>query len=423
MLGVDHRLDVRRLQLCLGKRRPPELVEELVDVLRGLGHVLVEDEVRPRLVPEELSLLDAQRGDLGEYVPVVGLAALVAAHGVCGEDLFATLAIGGASQERPDARGLQREHPLAGEARALRGLGRGRDLILGESGQVGFRVNDQLVGVGLLQEVVRELHDQARQFGVDRPQSLLLRRGEVGSAANESPVGRLQQRRLLWVEVELGALLVDRLDPFEQRFAKTNVVGVTREHWPDLGLDRLQLLVCLRARQHAEDVSDIRQEFARVVERRDCVVERGGLRVRRNRFDLLVVPQHRFLQRRHEVLRLDEVERRHAEGCRPLRQQRIEGLGRRGFGSDRRRGQGHDAQEREGYSHSSSLRFRAGSLESSMIRRPHALMQPNTIRALPPPVAHCDSPGKTHRDCARLGGRSRSQVLSGATIGREEHRP
>ncbi len=309
----------------------------------------------PRRVAEELRLLGAERGEPREDRLVVGLAAVVAAAAVRREDLPAQLAVGRALQERPDARRLEREHPLPGQAGRGRGRRRRLNLVVGQAGEVGPILDDQLEGVGLLEQVGAELDGQPRQLGVDGAQAVLLRRREVRAAADEAPVRTVEERGLLGIERELRARVVDRLDPREQRLVEEDVVGMPGEHRLDLGLDGLQGVAGLGPGEDAEDVDDAGERLAGVVKRRHRVVE-GGRRVARgDRRDLAVVLAHRHGERRQEVLRPDPLERRQAVRRGPLAEQRVRGRSRRGRGGHDRCAQHHEADEGDDRSHAVSL--------------------------------------------------------------------
>ena len=71
---------------------------------------------------------------------------------------------------------------------------------LGQSGEVGLVGDVQLVVVGVLQFVLRELQGQQAQFRCDGAQFLLVGLAQVGPAAYKTFVGQFQQAPLLVVE-------------------------------------------------------------------------------------------------------------------------------------------------------------------------------------------------------------------------------
>jgi hypothetical protein len=279
-------------------------------------------------VAEQFGALDPQRRDPRDRLVVVELVAVVTAGQVGVEDLLAQAAVGRGLEERPDARGLQRVDPLALEAGGPGGVGADCDYPLGQAGELLLRVEHQFVGVGLLEDVVGELHRQRGHLLVDRAHPLLLFRTEQGAGAHEVGVGLLEQARLLGVELERRARFPHRLDAGKQRGVEADVVAMSGELRSELLLDRLQRLVGLGRGQVRKHRVDLVEQLPRVVER----LKRVGKRCRRlitgDRRDFLRLGGHRLGQRGREVLGADRRERRHTERRRPLDEQRI-GLGGR----------------------------------------------------------------------------------------------
>ncbi len=166
-LLVDRRLEVSRLAQRDLARRLPQLVQQAVHARRVLRHVLFEGEVGVALVAEQVGALDAQRGDAGDGLLVVVLVVVIAPARVRLDDLPPQLAVVRVLQERPDARRLERVDPLARHLRGLGGVRARRDDRGRQALQVLLLVDHELVGVGVVQQVLPELDPQLRRLGVD----------------------------------------------------------------------------------------------------------------------------------------------------------------------------------------------------------------------------------------------------------------
>ncbi len=178
-------------------------------------------------------------------------------------------------------------------------------------------------GLLVLQDVLRELRRQRRQPLVDLGDARLLLGAQLGAGPHQPLVAQLQHAPLLVGEVEFVAPLVEIGDALEDppvEHHRRLVRGELRRH---LALDRLQRLVGVRAGEIVEDGGDLFDQPGALLQRHDGVVERrlGGLT--RDGGDLRLVLLQRRRERRLEVLRLDLLERRQAEGGAPARQQRI----------------------------------------------------------------------------------------------------
>ena len=255
-------------------RGHPQPVQQVVDRRRLLRHRLFEREVGVRRVAEQRRPLEPQRGLTRGVLLVVPLVAVVAAARVGREDLPPQLAVVGVRQERPDARRLQAEDPLARELRGLGRLGGALHDVRRESREVLAPLDHQAIRVRVVEPVLVERDAERRQLRVDRPQPGLRRLVEVRAAPDEVLVGVVEQLALRAREAEPVALLPDRLDPREQPPVHPHVVDVRRQHRRRLAVGRLQRVVRLRRRQAPEHEPDLLEQDARVLQRLHGVGER-----------------------------------------------------------------------------------------------------------------------------------------------------
>ena len=234
---------------------------------------------------------------------------------------------------------MQVEHPGPGQpGHPGPFLGRGQ-LALRQPLQVTPAVDDQLEGVGLPLEVVFVFQLQEGQLGVQGPQPGLAGRGQFRPAPAEPAPGRLQQGPVL--RVQAGAAgRVDPGDPREQGGVGQEIVLVVGEHRGDGQGDPVQGLVRVQLGHGREHRRNPVQGGAAGLEGRDGVPEARRLGVLVDGPDLL----HLSGQRRPEggpvMFGLDLVERRHPEGRRPLREERV------GLGGGRGAGAGHRIDRR-----------------------------------------------------------------------------
>ena len=177
--------------------------------------------------------------------------------------------------------------------------------------------------VVLRADVVRELHGRQRQFAVDLLQPGLLLGVEQRPGPHETAVGLLDEAQLFGIQTERRALLIDRLDAFEELLVEPDLVGMGRQQRSHLDLDLLQFGGILRGAEHVEDQRHLREHRSGVVVGEDRVFERGFVVVRRDGVDLGVVERHAALQSRQEVFGGDAVEGRHPVGGLPLGEEGI----------------------------------------------------------------------------------------------------
>jgi hypothetical protein len=126
---------------------------------------------------------------------------------------------------------------------------------------------------------VEKARGQGRDLPVQLPQPGLLAPRQARAGAHEVAVIAGEQLQRLGIEVQLGALLVERVHARPQRRVQVDRVMVRRELRRHLGVDLLHLGVGVAGIQIREHVRDARQLPPGALERDDRVLERGRRRV------------------------------------------------------------------------------------------------------------------------------------------------
>ena len=319
-----------------------QLVQQVVDVGGALCHALLEHEVGIGLVAQQLSALLPQV-DYAMHDLLVVLLVGLDADGILGHvHLAAQLAVVGVGDEGSVAGSVEGEQPsflavFAGSE--CSGLARG----FGQSCDVGLVGQVELVGVGFLQVVLRELQGQQRHLVVDFAQSGLVFLVECSARADKAFVGLLQQRLLLgsqrpWGALAVGCLasavfhgirrglsalpvlffsgviqVVDSLHALEVAFLEEHVVGVLREDGSHLLRQCFHLVVRLGREQVVEDLGHSLQQVVRRGHG-DGVVERRRLWVVHDLLDESFVLTDAFEHGGFVVLELYLVEGRRLVG-------------------------------------------------------------------------------------------------------------
>ena len=344
------------LELVSLHRRPrqgrsPQLLEQVGDLGRRLGHVFLEDIGRVRLIAQQPGALRPHSGDLCGKLPIVGLTAVGGELGVSTVELLAELTTLGKLHERRPARALEIECPGS-----LVVLIFGHDHCcaahrLGETGKVCLILDQQGDGVHLLEQVFAKLGGEGRKLEVDLAQARLGLLIEVGATSHEVLVGLVEQAVLLGCELEIVAAVIHSLHPLEELFVEQDVVLVVREAGVDLPGQLLQPLARVRFVEIDEDEIRPLQQPARPLQRLDGV---GKARVRgiaRDLRHLVGFGHHRRFEGRQKVLLPDLVKRRRPEWGIPVAEQ---GVGRGGT-AHVARGADDDSDGRCGDQHQGSV--------------------------------------------------------------------
>ena len=167
LLAVDHRLQVGGFLPCVGHGRWRQLAEHPVDVGRRLGGFVGQHEVGPGVVAEQLGLLGAQLGHLGDDRGVVPLVAAAAARDRGLVDLLAQGAVFQLGFGRLAGGVEQGDDVLAFELAALGGFRRARDLLVGQALELFLGVDHHGRIVHFRQHVLAELGAELGGLGID----------------------------------------------------------------------------------------------------------------------------------------------------------------------------------------------------------------------------------------------------------------
>ena len=333
-LRIDDRHQIRGVLLRLGDRRGRELTEHPVDRLGRARGLLLERVNRPVLLSEERRLPGAQREDARDDAGVVCIAAHAARDRRL-EEALAECAVGQVAQRRLHRRVLQRKDVLPLELAGLGGLRRRADLLPREAVEFLHVINDDRVLLRRLERVLAELRRQRRKLLVDFLELPLSRLRQLRPGAHELDFVALDELRRLRVEAELGALLVEAVDPREEGRIEEDLVPMRSELRRHLRLDLLHLRVSVGGTQRAEHGLYAVQETANLLERDEGVLERGRGRIVRDGLDFLEVRGHAGLESGHVVRVVDLVELRVMEWERAFLEEGVERAERprgRGFG-------------------------------------------------------------------------------------------
>jgi hypothetical protein len=141
--------------------------------------------------------------------------------------------------------------------------------------------------------------------------------GQLRTGLHHVLVGPLQQAGILGRHGHGGAVVVHRLDPREELGIEVDRVRVRRELRPDLGIDRVQRVVGVRASQGVEHRRHPAEHLTRRFQGDEGVLEgrRGGLVA--DAGDLDIVRFHRLVESGQVVgvLHLGEVWRAQRQGA------------------------------------------------------------------------------------------------------------
>jgi len=225
--------------------RLPDLVEEIIDSTGRLGHAVIEDIVSPGLEAEEIGFFQAQGDGSGDVGFVVVGIVVVAAVDVGLEDFFAKVAARRILQEGNHARLVEGKNPLAGQATLGRCFGSGGDDIGGQTFEVSLIVDDQLVGVGIFENVVSEFKLENSQFLIDFFEAGFLRLVEVGTGPDKILVESFEELTLLGSKREVASitLLIDCLEAGEELRVEIYLVVMLGENRGQVGGDGLKFIV------------------------------------------------------------------------------------------------------------------------------------------------------------------------------------
>ena len=320
---LDFGLDVFQLFLGLLQRRFPNLVEQGIHLVGRLGHACLQCQRGIVFVPHQAGLLQAGLQQFAHHGLVVGVIAVVAAVGVRLEDLFAQGTVVGILQERHHAGVLQSKHPLALQS-LLAGCLSGRcHQRGGQTGEIGFVVDDQLVGIRFLQHVLPEGELKQGDTAVQFAQFLLVGLTEVGSAAHKVLVGFFEQFRLLLVQPQAFAVVVHLLDAGKESGVERDIVAVSRKQGRQLLAQGLQLGRSVATVLSTENEGHAREQRAATVESGDGIVEVGHRTLAHDGVDFPLLFLHPLEEGLAVVGHRNLLKGRHAVGSSVLGEERV----------------------------------------------------------------------------------------------------
>ncbi|MNM64642.1 hypothetical protein D3C81_760490 [compost metagenome] len=329
-------LQVGRFAARVGHGRLRQFRQQGVDGRGGLGR-LVFQRIRGVVgVAEQGSPFGAQFRQLQHDGAVVELAALAAAVQGGIHQALARLAVRQYGQRRLAAGVDQGDDELAVQAAFLGGRGGRIDIAVRHAGQFGARVDNDALGIGFLQHVLREGRFQARLLGVVGLQLVLIRIGQFGAGAHEIRVIAFQQAQGFGIEAQLVALGVQGVDAGKQFRVQGDGVAMRGQFRRHVHFHRFQHAVGVGRGHVAEDALHAVQQLPRTLEGHDGVFKRGRLAVIGDRIDFGQLALHALGKGRRIVLILDQAKLRHLERQRAGFQQGIlgaDGSGRCGGGS------------------------------------------------------------------------------------------
>ena len=139
---------------------------------------------------------------------------------------------------------------------------------------------------------------------------MLIIRAQTRAGANEAHVVALQQTRCLGIQPQAAPFAIQRVDALEQFGVEKNLVPMGSQLRRDCFVDGLQGLGTVGPDQVVEHRLNPIQRPPAFLQRNNGVVEGRGLRLAGDGVDLLERLLHADLEGRHEMVRLDSVERR-----------------------------------------------------------------------------------------------------------------
>jgi len=140
---------------------------------------------------------------------------------------------------------VEGKNPLAGQATLGRCFGSGGDDIGGQTFEVSLIVDDQLVGVGIFENVVSEFKLENSQFLIDFFEAGFLRLVEVGTGPDKILVESFEELTLLGSKREVASitLLIDCLEAGEELRVEIYLVVMLGENRGQVGGDGLKFIV------------------------------------------------------------------------------------------------------------------------------------------------------------------------------------
>ena len=238
-----------------------QLVKQLVHVLLGLGHGLVQRLVGIAIFAEQLGNSQAGVDNVHDVLRVVELtadAARVVRHIQLATDVTVVQVL----HHRHVGRRLEVQKPAFAVAFLLGVLTEHLLGVVVQTGQQALVLQEHRPGVGGLQHILTVSQGQLTQLGAQFAVGLLVLGTQVSTVVGETLVDIVQHLGLLGRQFQFGALVIHGFDALEQTLVQTNRGAVLRQAGRHLGLDSLQFVAGVGAGQVEQAGQRHVQQFA-----------------------------------------------------------------------------------------------------------------------------------------------------------------
>ena len=316
-------LDGLGLSIGLGRIFLDQVLQEGIDILRSLGHRVLQGIGSIAGIAHQLGLLSTQLGNLANNLKrvVLSLGTIGTMNGGF-KDPLAQVAIVEAGKDSLLG-GVDNDDCV----RRLASTTLGIFLALGnvsiaQACQVFLLIDPNHSVVGSSLELVAPLLLQVGDAQVDFLHTLHLILGQQRALANEILVDFLEQF-LVFALQRIVLFIIDLLDTLEEGFVERNLILQVGQHGLNLLLNLANLRSLVGIHQGEERASDTVEQLATILERQDGVLERSRVRTIHNLLDVLALLLDTSLEGREIIGRLNLAEIRRTKGQRTLCQQRV----------------------------------------------------------------------------------------------------
>lgn len=312
----DKFLIIGAFVLSLGQSRVPYLHKTIIDGFWGLGDAIIENIGGMGREAEDVGTFETE---IDEGVDDFGVVVLttVASRRISIPDLLTEVAIGAIGQEGFPRRHLQGEDILA--LGGLIGIGSfaGSCYLVRRKTLELSAIEDQGIVVGSLEDILSEAEREAGDLLVELTESGLLVGRHVGTIADETLIGLVEEAGLLGVEAEAGTIVVDSLDASKEFVVEGDIVAVCGEERGHFLGDSLHFGAVLALAQVEEDAADGAKKLAAVLVSLDGIGEGRGIAIVDDSLNLGLLLFHALLESRHIMFGLDAGEIGDLVGCVP----------------------------------------------------------------------------------------------------------
>ena len=233
---VDRLLDQFGFLGRLGAGGRHKLADEFFHRVRRLRHLVVEHIGGIVGIAQKLGLVGPQHRQARDDCAGIVAIAFFGARPALVEQLFAHAAVFQRGEQRLLRRVLQRNDVFARQLARLGRFHRRRHFAVGQARKIGLVAQHQAARLGGRHQLLLELRFQAGVFLVDLFEMRLVLVRQQRAGMDKLAVVKRQDLQRLRVQLQAGALVVQRLDPREEFGVEENRVIVRRQ------LRRLQRL-------------------------------------------------------------------------------------------------------------------------------------------------------------------------------------